>query len=270
MKGKNYTIDTVNGSLVINLNQQLDYFYCKLFIAEIPKLMETPKNVFINCQRVVELPKDWIRALMLLSMNLRKAKCELKLLNVPTSVMTSLKREGIDQYFTIAKSISENKEVVKRKLDMEFINPFLTATLRVLKIQANTEALPQKPYLKKTTDLLKGDISGIIGIVSDAFTGSVTISFPQDTFLNIMSRMLGEEIHTFGQEITDGAGEITNMIFGQAKIDLNEKGYGIKTALPSIINGKDHSLSTTRKGTVMVIPFETEVGNFFVEIGLSD
>ena len=81
--------------------------------------------------------------------------------------------------------------------------------------------------------------------------------------------MLGEEFTTLNSEIIDGAGELTNMIFGQAKITLNEKGYGIKTALPSVIAGKDHSLNAMTKGPVVVVPFTTPKGNFFVEICLS-
>jgi chemotaxis protein CheX len=59
------------------------------------------------------------------------------------------------------------------------------------------------------------------------------------------------------------------MIFGYAKQILNEKGFGIKMALPSVVSGKDHSLSSSNQGTSLVIPFESVAGNFFVEICLS-
>lgn len=109
----------------------------------------------------------------------------------------------------------------------------------------------------------------MIGLVSDVFSGSVVISFPQATFLNVMSRMLGEEFTEITKEIEDGAGEITNIIFGQAKITLNERGYGIKTALPSVVTGQDHSILQMSTGPRVVVPFETDVGPFFVEICLS-
>jgi chemotaxis protein CheX len=60
--------------------------------------------------------------------------------------------------------------------------------------------------------------------------------------------MLGEEYTKIDQELVNGAGELTKMIFGQVKIVLNEKGYGIKTTIPSVISGKDHSLSALTKG----------------------
>jgi len=154
-------------------------------------------------------------------------------------------------------------------IDTNFINPFLAATLHVLKVQASIEAVPGKVVLKKDGDHLLGDVSGVIGLVCENFTGSVVISFPEKTFLNVMSGMLGEEYLELNKEILDGAGEITNMIFGQAKIVLNEKGYGIKTALPSVISGKGHTLSSLSKGPIIVVPFTSPAGEFFVEIFLS-
>lgn len=155
-------------------------------------------------------------------------------------------------------------------IDINFVNPFLAATLNVLKIQASVEATPGKVHLKKNDDALKGDVSGVIGIVSDTFNGSVVISFPEKTFLKVMSGMLGEEYTELTKDILDGAGEITNMIFGMAKVTLNERGYGIKIALPQVISGKGHSLSAMSKGPTVIIPFSSTAGDFFVEVSLSE
>ncbi|RYZ75428.1 MAG: chemotaxis protein CheX, partial [Proteobacteria bacterium] len=107
------------------------------------------------------------------------------------------------------------------------------------------------------------------GLVTDVFTGSVVISFPAATFLAIMTRMLGEECNEINDMIRDGAGELTNIIFGQAKITLNKQGFGIKTALPSVIAGHDHTVVPMTNGPRVAIPFETDVGPFSIEICLS-
>lgn len=155
-------------------------------------------------------------------------------------------------------------------IDTNFVNPFLAAALNVLKVQASVSAEPGKVALKKAGEPLKGDVSGVIGIVSESFKGSVVISFPENTFLKVMSGMLGEDIKELNQEILDGAAEITNMIFGQAKVVLNERGYGIQMALPQVISGKGHSLSSLAKGPTFVVPFKSTAGDFFVEISLSE
>lgn len=157
----------------------------------------------------------------------------------------------------------------KISLDVNFINPFLEATMKTLETQASTIAKPGQVFKKGRGDAYSGDISGVIGLVSAAFTGSVVISFPADTFLKILSRMLGEECTEINEMTRDGAGELTNIIFGQAKIVLNKAGFGINTALPSVIAGADHSVVPMTNGPRVAIPFETDVGPFIVEICLS-
>ncbi len=151
-------------------------------------------------------------------------------------------------------------------LNTDFINPFITATNHILNVQANLTSEAGKAFLKKQNDRLVGDVSGIITVVSEKFNGSVVISFPESTFLNVMSKMLGEEFKELSPEIIDGVGEILNMIFGQAKIVLNENGHGIKAAIPTVISGKQLQFSTMTKGPVIVVPFQSTAGEFFVEI----
>lgn len=157
----------------------------------------------------------------------------------------------------------------RKTVDVTFINPFLEATMKTLETQASTLAYAGQVYVKPRGEKFSGDISGVIGLVSDAFTGSVVISFPAATFLQILSRMIGEECTEINDMTRDGAGELTNIIFGQAKIVLNKAGFGIKTALPSVIAGMDHSVVPMTNGPRVAIPFTTDVGPFVVEICLS-
>ena len=274
MGAKNYNVEFNTGYTIVTLDSVLDYNNCKHFEQDIVTFTNTTNHVLINCEQIVALPKDWARAFSRLQQQLSKNNCHLKLIHVNHAALGDIKRGGLDSFFKISKDANEAlKEfgiTIKRSLDTNFINPFLNATLHVLKVQAQTEATAGQIYKKKSSDKFVGDVSGIIGIVSDSFNGSVVISFPEKTFLKIISSMLSEEFTKLNKEIIDGAGEITNMIFGQAKIVLNEKGYGIKTAIPSVVTGKDHTLSAMTRGPVMVIPFESNMGSFFVEICLSN
>ena len=271
---KNYTIEKSEKYLLLKLGEILTYNDCKDFEPDLDMLInKQDQHVLVDCQVLETLSKDWIRALLRLQMGLKKKKLQLRLINVTPTVLTFLKREGIDTAFTINNQLKDAIEelglIQKKTFDTGFINPFLDATLRVLEVQASVEARPGKIALKKSDKDFPADISGIIGIVSDNFKGSVVISFPEKTFLKVISKMLGEEYTSITKDIIDGASEITNMIFGQAKIVLNEKGYGIKTALPSVVHGKNHILSSQTSGPIVVIPFESDVGNFHVEICLS-
>lgn len=267
-----FTISMNEGYNLISLPLTLDYNNCKSFEEKIDEVSNA--HVIVDCESIPSIPIDWLRALLRIQLNLKKDKRVMKFIGVNSLLMNNLKKEGIDTSLKFGKDLRDALTDLglaqKRTLDTEFINPFLVATVHVLKVQAQTEAKAGPIHLKKSGSGTSGDISGIIGIVSDSFNGSVVISFPEATFLKIMSSMLGETYTKIDKEIIDGAGELTNMIFGQAKIVLNEKGYGIKTAIPSVISGKNHTLSALTKGPVVVIPFESNTGNFSVEICLGD
>lgn len=153
-----------------------------------------------------------------------------------------------------------------KALDVNFVNPFLVATATVLKIQSQTVCKAGTPFKREPGESLMGDISGVIDLASDNFSGYVIISFPAETFLKIMSRMLGENYTEMTKEIEDGASEITNIVFGQAKVALNEKGFGIRTAIPSVISGESLALQNPITGPRVAIPFDTDVGPFVVEV----
>jgi chemotaxis protein CheX len=106
----------------------------------------------------------------------------------------------------------------------------------------------------------------MIGIAGDQAKGSLAISFTESAILDIASKMFGEPITEVNDEIADMVGEITNMVTGGAKVALSEKGYKFKMAIPTTIMGRNHSIKHSSKGPIIMIPFETEAGTFFVEI----
>lgn len=274
MDMKSYQIVLAEGYITVRLIGNCDVNNIGDFEKDLTSYISDPfPHLVVNCEHLTSISKDWIRVLLKMQVDLKQVNRGVRLILLNSALLQVLKREGVDTAFkqapTLREALVQFGLVTKKMLDTDFINPFLTATLFVLKTQARVSAEPGKIFLKKDGDKFFGDISGVIGIVSDAFNGSVVISFPEKTFLKVVSGMLGEEITKLSSENIDGAGEITNMIFGQAKVVLNEKGYGIKTALPSVVTGKDHAVLALTKGPVVVLPFTSNAGEFFVEICLS-
>lgn len=241
-----------------------------LLEAELATLLDPPKHVVVQCENLSEISKPWVRPLVLLARELEKQNKKVRMIRASHAIETFLKAEGVDSVLVIRPGLKEAMADLgvgaRKALDVDFVNPFLAATVEVLKTQAKTSSIPGKIFVKKPGESFSGDISGVIGLVSDAFTGSVVISFPELTFLEIISRIFGEQHAAITPEIQDGAAELTNIIFGRAKIVLNEKGYGIKTALPSVVTGKNHSVKSAVLGHVVVVPFESDAGPFFIEI----
>ncbi len=153
------------------------------------------------------------------------------------------------------------------KIDLKLINPFVDATINVLKTMAGITPTPQPPRIK-TTHEAYGDITAIIGMAGDNVKGSFAVSFTEPCILKIMSNMLGEEIASLSTDVSDGVGEITNIITGGAKAQLAEEGFVIGMAIPTVVSGKGHSVEHVTDQPVVVVPFETDSGPFFIEVSL--
>lgn len=151
-------------------------------------------------------------------------------------------------------------------MDVKLINPFINATLNVLKTMAHVKATAQKPYLKKT-DFAVGDISGVVGFTGEAH-GTVSITFDEACILSIVSSMFGETLTEINHEIEDAVGELTNMISGQARKELEEANMVFHGAIPTVISGKQHRLLSMAKGPKIAIPFQTDAGGFTIEVCL--
>ena len=111
-------------------------------------------------------------------------------------------------------------------MNVEFINPFLSSMLNVMSTMAQMELKPEKPKLKKN-ETAHGDVSGLIGMVSDQAKGSLSITFEGSLALATMKNMVGEapdetKIKTRGGEVeydhpnkrfaNDGTGRVEDVV----------------------------------------------------------
>jgi chemotaxis protein CheX len=155
----------------------------------------------------------------------------------------------------------------KFKLDTHFINPFIECSLNVLKEMVKpTNIKAHKPYLFDPNDQLNIEISGTIDVKSPYFAGTLAISFDSATFLKAMSTMLSSEITEISKSNQDGAAELINIIFGQTKTVLNQNGYEIHKALPSVLRGKNHQINAKTKAPVLIIPIDLDSNRIFIQI----
>lgn len=154
-------------------------------------------------------------------------------------------------------------------MKVEFINPFLSSMLNVMSTMAHMELTPEKPKLKKD-DVAKGDVSGLIGMVSPETKGSLSITFDGPLALATMKGMVGEAPDEVNEEITDLVGEITNMVTGGAKRMLSEKGFEFDMATPIVVSGKSHTIHHKSKGPVVIISLKGEAGRAYIEFSFDD
>jgi chemotaxis protein CheX len=150
-------------------------------------------------------------------------------------------------------------------MNADFVNPFIGGLLNVMETMAQTKLTPGKPK-RKQSDVAKGDVSGLIGMVGPNVRGSMSITFDEALALTIMERMVGERPEKLDAEVGDMVGEVTNMICGNAKRDLAERGYEFGMATPIVVSGKQHTISHQVDGAKIILPFMCDEGLAHLEI----
>lgn len=155
----------------------------------------------------------------------------------------------------------------KSAISMIFISAFLEATTNVISTMAELGVQAQAPQIKKSP-LPFGDIAGIMPMSSPDVRGQLVISFTKESILGVSSKMLREEFLELNEEIMDVVGEITNMATGGAKAKLDLEGFDFDMARPYVVLKKDYAtLDLPSKKAQIVIPYKTDVGPIFIEIG---
>lgn len=149
-------------------------------------------------------------------------------------------------------------------MDVRLINPFINATINVLETMAFMTVEAGKPYVK-TDNVATGDVSGVLGLTGVA-NGTIAVTFEEKCILTVVSNMFGETMKELNSEIADAVGELTNMISGQARRELEQIGKVFKAAIPSVVTGRNHSIVHYSDGPKIAIPFKTENGDFTIEV----
>lgn len=156
---------------------------------------------------------------------------------------------------------------MSQKMDVKFFKPFVEGTIKTLLVQCSLESKPGRPFYKKDEKSEpQYEIAGIIGLTCTAFTGSISLCFPKEVFLAVIGGMLGETYEEITEEMEDGAAELMNIIFGQAKRVLNAEGYDIVKAIPTVIRGDSIVTRHLTSSPTIVLPFDTKAGGFRIEI----
>ncbi|MBX7136919.1 MAG: chemotaxis protein CheX [Oligoflexia bacterium] len=145
----------------------------------------------------------------------------------------------------------------------DLIGPFRNATISVLSTMAATVPVPGEP--RQSGDAVHfGAVTGLIGLTSPTAHGNLLLTFDEQSILNVVSRMFGEQILAINQEVIDAVGEITNMVCGGAKRELAEQGLKFDMATPLVVTGNHLELLHISKSRIVSIPFSTPEGKFEV------
>ena len=156
---------------------------------------------------------------------------------------------------------------------VEFSNPFLASTAHVFETACQCSIKPRKLGIKKDTSI-REEIAAFIDVKGhyyhderkDFFESLLVFMTPQKTYLNISSRLLGEEYETMCDDVRDVGAEFCNMILGNTRPGLKDLGYKISVAIPRMSIGRVSKIPYVADSPVFILPFESDIGGFQIEL----
>ena len=156
------------------------------------------------------------------------------------------------------------------EVKIEYINPFIKATIDAFKTMVNTECERVGLYVKKENQTtMAGDVSVLVSIFG-GLNGTVVISMPRKAAIKFVASMLMDDgIDDFNDDVLDGIGEIGNLVVGTAKSSISQT-YKVEAAIsiPTILTGKPHDIQHQKGVPCIGCVFNTAYGKFAVEVAV--
>lgn len=148
-------------------------------------------------------------------------------------------------------------------MQAEFINPFISSLSNTFSTMLEVE-VRRGAISVREENAPWFDISGIVGLSGKAI-GTVVVSLSKPVAVKAASILLMDELTEIDDDVVDAVGELTNMVAGAAKAELEE--YELMVSLPNVVTGRDHEVRFPSNVTPICVPFETDWGPLSLEVG---
>jgi chemotaxis protein CheX len=156
---------------------------------------------------------------------------------------------------------------VSSKIRADFVDPFVRSAYEVLGKEANVEVTRGELGVARSAYLTR-DVTILLG-VTGSLRGIVFYGMSKATAIAIAERMIGEKRPEFDELSQSAIAELGNMITGRAATRLANSGFPSNLCPPGLILGKG-SLFSTFDLPRLIVPFNTELGLFEVQVALAE
>ena len=148
---------------------------------------------------------------------------------------------------------------------MDLIQPFINAADAVLAqgLQCSTSvgslSMEQEAYRRK-------GVAALIWVTGD-IEGRIVIDLDPDTAVRVASRFAGAELPESDDWVRETVCELANQVIGNAVTSLNDQGFHFRVH-PPVLHTSEHGPKSSEDTEALVICFETDIGNVFLNIAL--
>lgn len=152
-------------------------------------------------------------------------------------------------------------------VNVDLINPFISAAQSVLRDLSQITTKMGKPYLK--TLEYEGEVVTIIIGITGELRGQVIFSMMENEACSIASKMMmGMPVKELNDMAKSAVSEMTNMILGNAATIFSTKGTTVDITPPNLVLGSNLSFSVSDAKTIC-IPLEHEDGTTLMELNIA-
>jgi chemotaxis protein CheX len=150
----------------------------------------------------------------------------------------------------------------------EKMQPFIVETINVFN---SLLGVMLRETRIETKDMPQGtfEVSAVIGL-SGSWTGTLVLSCPQNVACRIISRMVREPVETLDADVSDGMGELVNILAGNACRHLTELGGRfVSLTVPTVIVGQHRIVWRSRDLPCLMMKFfDSDLGPLCIEVNL--
>jgi chemotaxis protein CheX len=136
------------------------------------------------------------------------------------------------------------------------INPVVASVKYVFKAMLNIDIEAGVPLVNEARKS-RGDITGVMALTGadGDQKGMLAFSTSKQGALQIYKRLMHQEFEEINAEIIDGMGELTNIISGRARYELEKENIHLYAHVPIVFFGRNAEVNYITKTTVLSVPF---------------
>ena len=150
-------------------------------------------------------------------------------------------------------------------MKIEYINPFIESVHNLFNMMFNCNVERGEIGVAKDSSVAH-ELTALIGLSGPA-RGTIALSFPAETAIAMVGKMVGIEASELDETVTDGIGEIVNIVAGSAKSKfVIGGGIPIDLSLPNVVSGKDYRIEYPSQTTWLEVPFDSDLGIFSLRV----
>lgn len=186
-----------------------------------------------------------------------------KIINMPATA-SEIYLKLITDTAQIDSKVNQKSKTEGAISSASFLNIFIEATMSTVKEMASCEEITHSsPTLLDYQKMQKSiAIRGKLAITSPYFTGSFFISFPEETYLKMCSKILYEEVTKIDKDNEDLVSELCNIVYGKSKVLIAKLDMKMGMVIPTY-NREPKVIS---KSSILVVKLDTDMGEFYVKV----